>query len=99
MVVEVMQFEEIVFKEIPVRYKCDICGREFELIDDYDLEYESDVSKQMSVVRYGHPSGGFRDDTIYEELHCCSSECVLKAIKKVPFDATITIPMSENFIK
>lgn len=97
MILRTITQEKVV--EVPVALKCDICGRVVELESKYDLEYRSKVSDQMAVVKYGHPGGGLSNDTVCEELHCCSTECVTKAIKRVPFDATITIPMSEKFIK
>lgn len=99
MILKTIKQEKTIEIEIPVAFQCDICGKIIEIHDEYELKYYNKVADQMAVVKYDHPSGGFRDDTVYEELHCCSSECVAKAIKRVPFRATITIPMSKGFIK
>lgn len=89
----------VVEKDVSISFKCDICGRVITLDSDYDITYKNKVSDHMAVVKYGHPSGGHDSRTIYEVLHCCSSDCVFKAIKKVPFDAKISIPMGDYFIK
>lgn len=96
MILKTIKQERIV--EVPVAFKCDICGMIVEIQDEYELKYQNKVSDQMAVVKYGHPGGGHGGD-VEEELHCCSTECVTKAIKRVPFDATITIPMSKSFKK
>ena len=73
----------------PVKFQCDVCKAVFELTDKFDLVHSSDVEHQMAVVRYSTPAG-FGDHDF--EVHCCSPSCLFEVVKKIPFDASITIP-------
>lgn len=83
--------EQTKIEEKPIKFQCDVCKRVFELTDEYDIKYYSDLKYQMAVLEYYYPldKGGDGNDII----HCCSTDCLAKAIKTIPFDAKITIPM------
>lgn len=89
--------ERTVTEKIPVAFMCDICERVIEISGDFDLKYRNKVSDHMAVVKYGTPTHGGPDAST--ELHCCSTHCLISVIKRIPYDATITIPMGEKFIK
>ena len=85
--------------DVPTEIKCDVCGNIVAITSEYELKSKNKASDHMAVVTYGYPSGGFSNNVILHKLHCCCTNCVAAAIKKVPFDATITIPMSDKFKK
>ena len=85
--------EKTEVKEIPIVFQCDICRSIFELDNEYDIKYNADVKKQMAVINYSYPTGSWGQYDTEDEIHCCSTECLAKAIKQVPFDAKITIPI------
>ena len=82
--------------EVPVEFQCDICNDTFRLEHAYDRHYLGSAEKQMAVVKYGYPSG-MGGQEVTKELHCCSPECLCEAIKKIPCDAKITIPVSGRY--
>ena len=78
-------------EEHPVEFQCDICKSIYKIKDEFDIKYHADLKQQMAILEYYYPldKGGDGKD----EIHCCSTECLAKAIKRVPFDAKITIPI------
>lgn len=89
--------EKTEVKKCPVEFQCDICKSVYKIKDEYDIKYHSDLKHQMAVLEYYYPldKGGDGKD----EIHCCSTDCLAKAIKRVPFDAKITIPMGGFYKK
>ena len=89
--------EQIKIEEHPIKFQCDVCKSVFELTDEYDIKYHSYLEYQMAVLEYYYPlnNGGDGKDVI----HCCSTDCLAKAIKAIPFNAKITIPMSGFYKK
>lgn len=90
--------EEIEVKRIPVEFQCDVCKAVYKLEDEYNIKYNADVKEQMAVVSYSYPAGNWGNYEEESEIHCCSNDCLAKAIKKVPFSAHITIPV-DGFYK
>ena len=83
-------------EEKPIKFQCDVCKSVFELTDEYDIKYHSHLEHQMAIIRYDIPSQyGYTEI----EKHCCSTECVATAIKQVPFNAKITIPVGGFYKK
>ena len=82
--------EQTKIEERPVEFRCDICGSVYKIEDEYDIKYHADLRQQMAVLEYYFPSDKGGD--CKDEIHCCSTECLTKAIKRIPFSANITIP-------
>jgi len=77
--------------QVCIGYTCDICGREVEIP-------QSLYGRKINTVTHSYPSGGWgeRDETEVIDI-CDSIDCLLKALKKVNFDAEIVL--SSQFIK
>lgn len=87
--------EQATVQKHPVEFQCDICKSVFKLEKEYDIKYRSNVEQQMAVIKYDEPAGY---DYCQIEKHCCSTDCLVKAIQGVPFGAKITIPI-DGFYK
>ena len=87
--------EQTKIEKCPVEFQCDICKSVFKLEKEYDIKYRSNVEQQMAVINYSEPAGY---DYCQTEKHCCSTDCLVKAIQGVPFGAIITIPI-DGFYK
>lgn len=87
--------EQTKVEKCPIEFQCDICKSVFKIKSKYAIEYRADVKYQLAVVKYSEPAG-YNDKMC--ELHCCSTSCLVEAIKKIPFGANITIPV-DGFYK
>lgn len=83
--------------DIPIMFKCDICGKVVKLENEYDIKYNSKVEKIMATIKYEVPTGGYCESAEKIEKHCCSATCVRKAISSIPYGGKITIPNSKYF--
>ena len=89
--------EQTKIEKHPIKFQCDICKSIYKLENDYDIKYHSELNYQMAVLEYYFPLDKGGDGK--GEIHCCSTNCLAKAIKRVPFNAKITIPMGGFYKK
>lgn len=68
-------------QEKNIGYKCDICGKE--------IIFKLDFLPQYNTITWTHPSGEGGIET--EEIDICSTNCFLKALKRVYFGAHIEL--------
>lgn len=85
--------EQTKIETCATKFQCDICKSVFELKDELSIKYNSDVKSQMAVLEY------YSENRHKNNVHCCSTECLSKAIKEVPYEAKISIPVSGFYRK
>ena len=74
--------------EKEIGYICDICKKE--------VIYEFDFLPERNTITWSHPSGGWGESNEKENIHICSLDCLLKALKRVYYGADIYL--SSNFL-
>lgn len=78
------EIKDKIIKEVEeiVGYSCDICNNEINIDKLF-------VKIDLNTLTYTTLSGGWGEGTETIKQHVCSKECLVKALKSIPFDANL----------